>query len=180
MRTENPFASLADAFNRGAGRLRPPKWLVHELQHRLVLFLNHVLQQEPEAMRRLSVQSGRVVRVAWRDFWIQLAVTPAGLCELAPDAEHDLRVEVADVSPFDLGRDLARGVRPAIHIVGDVAFAAEMNWLVDHVRWDVEEDLSRLVGDAPAHALAALGQSLARALRRFAGGAADLGGGDPS
>lgn len=180
MRPENPFASLADALNRGAGRLRPPQWLMHELQHRLVLFLNHVLQQEPEAMRRLSAQSGRVVRVAWRDFWIQLAVTPAGLCELAPDAEHDLLAEVAGASPFELGRDLARGVRPAIRIDGDVAFAAEVNWLVDHVRWDAEEDLSRLVGDAPAHALASLGQSLARALRRFAGGGAAGRGGDPS
>ncbi|MCK9514522.1 MAG: hypothetical protein WCZ18_08575 [Ottowia sp.] len=179
MRTENPFASLADAFSRGAGRLRPPQWLVQEMQHRLVLFLNHVLQQEPQAMERLAGQSGRVVRVAWRDFWMQLAVTPAGLCELAPDAGHDLLVEVAGASPFELGRDLARGVRPAIRIAGDVDFAAEVNWLVDHVRWDAEEDLSRLVGDAPAHALAAMGQSLARALRRFAGGAAGRNGDRP-
>ena len=130
-------------------------------------------------MRRLSAQSGRVVRVAWRDFWIQLMVTPAGLCELAPEAEHDLLAEVAGASPFELGRDLARGQRPAIHIAGDVEFAAEVNWLVDHLRWDAEEDLSRLVGDAPAHALAQLGQSLARALRRFAGGAAGRGGDRP-
>lgn len=170
---------MGDALNRRAGRLRPPQWLVHEMQHRLVLFLNHVLQQEPEAMRRLSAQSGRVVRVAWRDFWLQLAVTPAGLCELAPEAEHDLLAEVADASPWALGRGLARGERPAIRIEGDVALAAEVNWLVDHVRWDAEEDLSRLVGDAPAHALAGLGQSLARALRRFAGGAAGRNGDTP-
>ena len=31
--------------------------------------------------------------------------------------------------------------------------AAEVQWLVDHVRWDLEEDLARLFGDAPAHAM---------------------------
>ena len=38
--------------------------------------------------------------------------------------------------------------------------AAEVNWLVDHVRWDAEEDLSRIIGDAPAHsAMQALRQA---------------------
>jgi hypothetical protein len=41
-----------------------------------------------------------------------------------------------------------------VRIAGDVQFAAEINWLVEHVRWDLEEDLSRLIGDAPAHAMA--------------------------
>ena len=29
--------------------LRPPEWVVDELQNRVVLFLNHVLMQEPQA-----------------------------------------------------------------------------------------------------------------------------------
>ena len=161
---------MADAFGRRAGGLRPPAWLVQEIQHRLSLLLNHVLMQEPEAMRRLARQSGRVVRIAWRDFWVQLAVTPAGLSELAPEAEHDLLVEVVGVSLFALGRDFARGRRPSIRVEGDVDFATEVNWVIDHVRWDAEEDLSRLIGDAPAHALVGAGQAMARALRRFAGG----------
>ena len=32
--------------------------------------------------------------------------------------------------------------------------AAEVNWLVDHVRWDVEDDLARVIGDVPAHTIA--------------------------
>lgn len=178
MRSENPFSSLAEALRERGSGLRPPAWLVHEVQHRLVLFLNHVLMQEPEAMRRLSAQSGRVMRISWRDFWLQLAVTPPGLCELAPEAEHDLLVEVSGASPFALGRDLARGRRPSIRIEGDVDFAATVNWLVDNLRWDAEEDLSRVVGDAPAHALAEAGQAVARALRRFAGGRADSAASD--
>jgi ubiquinone biosynthesis protein UbiJ len=44
-----------------------------------------------------------------------------------------------------------RGDKPSIRIEGDVQFAAEINWLVDNVKWDVEEDLARLIGDVPAH-----------------------------
>jgi hypothetical protein len=40
-----------------------------------------------------------------------------------------------------------------VRIAGDVQLAAEVQWLVDHVRWDLEEDLSRVIGDAPAHAM---------------------------
>ena len=58
-----------------------------------------------------------------------------------------------------------------MRIAGDVQLAAEVQWLVDNVRWDLEEDLSRLVGDAPAHAAGQATRSMAEALRRFAGGA---------
>jgi ubiquinone biosynthesis protein UbiJ len=45
--------------------------------------------------------------------------------------------------------------------------AAELNWLVDHVRWDAEEDLSRLVGDAWAHKLVGLAKRVFKALSEF-------------
>lgn len=169
MHRSSPFSSLADGFNRFAGGLKPPEWVIHGMQHRLVLFLNHVLAQEPEAQARLARQQGRVVRVQWRDFWIQLAVTPAGLCDLAPVAEHDLLLTVSDDSPFGLMRGALRGETPAVRVEGDADFAGVVNWLIDHVRWDVEEDLARVLGDAPAHALARAARGAADALRRFVG-----------
>ena len=39
----SPFSFLGDIFNRIGERLQPPDWAVHEIQHRAVLFLNHVL-----------------------------------------------------------------------------------------------------------------------------------------
>ena len=53
---------------------QPPQWLVHEVQQRLVLFLNHVLMQEREAMDRLVRQKGRVARVQWRVYSLALVV----------------------------------------------------------------------------------------------------------
>ncbi|MCL1960729.1 MAG: hypothetical protein FWG56_02855 [Desulfovibrionaceae bacterium] len=169
MATQFPFSFLADGFGKLTRNLKAPAWLTDEAQHRLVLFLNHVLTQEPEARARLARHKGRVVRLQWRDFAMLLAATPAGLWELTPDAESDLRLTVSDDSPFSLARNALRGDRPGVRIEGDVQFAAEVNWLVDNVRWDAEEDLARLIGDAPAHAVANAGRGAAQALRAFAG-----------
>ena len=54
-----------------------------------------------------------------------------------------------------------------MHIEGDVQLAAEINWLADHVRWDVEEDLARLLGDGQAHMLVQGVRRLAQGLKQF-------------
>ena len=79
----SPFAFLAELFDKASSRLQPPGWAVHEIQHRTVLFLNHVLQQEPEAQARLKRQQGQVVEVRWRSIFFRLSPTPAGLLDLA-------------------------------------------------------------------------------------------------
>jgi len=140
------------------------------VQQRLVLFLNHVLMQEKEATDRLVRQKGRIARVQWRAYSLSLVITPAGLLNLAPEsAVPDLRLEVTDTSPFTLVQAALRGDKPSIRIEGDVQLAAEINWLVDHVRWDVEEDLARVIGDAPAHTLAQFAGRAAQTLRQFVG-----------
>lgn len=167
---QSPFSFLDGLFERVAAGPQPPQWLVHEVQQRTVLFLNHVLMQEREAMDRLVRQKGRVARVQWRAYSMALVVTPAGLFNLAAEsAVPDLRLEVTEASPVALAQTALRGDKPAIRIEGDVQLAAEINWLVDHVRWDVEEDLARLIGDAAAHTVAQVARRAAQALRQFVG-----------
>ena len=62
-----------------------------------------------------------------------------------------------------------KGEKPGVHIEGDVQLAAEVNWLIDHVRWDFEEDLSKLMGDAAANTLVTVGRQIWQALQKFAG-----------
>ena len=166
----SPFPFLDDLLGRVGSKLQPPAWAVHETQHRAVLFLNHVLQQEPEAQQRLARQQGQVVQFQWRAITMKFLATPAGLLDLAPDAAvAGLTLTVTEESPLGLARATLRGDKPAVRIVGDVQLAAEINWLVDHVRWDVEDDLARLIGDVPAHAVAGAARRAAAALRKFAG-----------
>jgi len=170
----SPFSFLDDLVNRIGSRVQPPAWAVHEIQHRAVLFLNHVLQQEPEAQQRLTRQKGRVVRFEWRFVTMELVATPAGLLDLAPEgAIPELTLIVTEASPLGLARATLRGDKPAVRIVGDVQLAAEVNWLADHVRWDVEDDLARLIGDVPAHTVGNAARRVAAALRKFVG---DRGG----
>ena len=171
MATSSPASFLDQLFDRFGRALQPPQWMIDEMQRRLVLMLNHVLQQEPEAQARLKRQSGRIVEARWRVFNVRLQATPAGLLDLGPPAAlPDLTLTLTDESPFALAQGAVRGDKPAVRIAGDVQLAAEVQWLVDHVRWDIEEDLSRIVGDAPAHAIGEALRRMGDAVRNFAGG----------
>lgn len=169
MATSSPFSFAEQLFNQFSARVQPPAWVIDEAQNRLVLLLNHVIGQEPEAMARLARQQGRVVRFQWRDVVVQLCATAAGLLERAPAAaEAELQLTLTQSSPLEIARATLAGEKPAVRIEGDVQLAAEVNWLVDHVRWDIEEDVARLIGDAPAHTAAQAARAVVQALRRFA------------
>ena len=164
MNNTSPFSFLESI----ATRFQPPAWVVDEGQQRLVLFLNHVLLQEKQAQERLLRQKGRVVHLRWGLFAIDLVVTPAGLADRAPAlSKPDLVLSVAVESPLAVVQAALAGKAPPVKIEGDVQLAADIGWLAENLRWDAEEDLSRLIGDAPAHALADAGRRLASGLMQF-------------
>ena len=139
----SPASFFDQLFERVGQALQPPPWVVQEMQRRLVLLLNHVLQQEPEAQARLKRQTGRLVEAHWRHFSVRLVATPAGLLDLGPATQAAGPDPHADRGfPFSLAQAALRGDKPPVRIAGDVQLAAEVQWLVDHVRWDIEEDLA--------------------------------------
>ncbi len=162
----HPFGFLQSLL----GSLRPPEWMVDELQNRVVLFLNHVLMQEPQAQERLKRQKGKPVKVQWGEVHLTLAATAAGLLERpAAGAVPELTVTLTQASPLSLAQTVIAGDKPGVDIQGDVQLAAEVAWLVDNVRWDVEEDLSRIVGDAAAHTLVRVAGAASQAVKSFVG-----------
>jgi ubiquinone biosynthesis protein UbiJ len=164
MNNSSPFPSLESI----VGRFQPPAWVVDEGQQRLVLFLNHVLMQEKQAQDRLLRQKGRVVHIQWGLFALYLVVTPAGLVDRAPaSSKPDLLLSVATASPLVIMQSVLAGKPPPVKIDGDVQLAAELGWLAENLRWDAEEDLSRLIGDAPAHALADVAGRFLTGLKQF-------------
>ncbi|MDP3425278.1 MAG: hypothetical protein Q8S32_16160 [Burkholderiaceae bacterium] len=140
---------------------QPPDWVIDETQNRLVLLLNHVLMQEPQAMDRLRRQQGKSARLVWGRFELTLQASPAGLLARQPypvpagetAVVPDLTITLTQTAVPSLVAAALRGEKPAVRIEGDVQLAAEVAWLSDNVRWDIEEDLSRVLGDAPAHTL---------------------------
>lgn len=145
-----------------------PDWAVEESQRRIVLLINHVLMQEPQATARLARQKGRAVLVQWRSLSFKVVLTPAGLLDLAQaHTPSDLVLTLTDSSPVALVQGLMQGGKPEVHVQGDVQLAAEVNWLTDHLRWDLEADLARIVGDVLAHMVVQNCRKLAQALQQF-------------
>lgn len=144
---------------------------------RVVLFLNHVLSAEPLAVQRLRAHAGKCIRLQLRDVppllsWLPsgltLAVTPAGLLEDVPGSDAraaDLLATIDLSNPARSLADAVAGRRPRIDVAGEAAFAADVSWLAEHLRWDVQDDLARLVGDGPAVQITQAGATLATGLR---------------
>jgi ubiquinone biosynthesis accessory factor UbiJ len=169
-RLMNPLLDAVTGLARSLGERMAPA-----LQQRLVLLANHVLSREPAAVQRLLPHAGRRLRIevmglpAWMPRWpmLALAVTRAGLFDLdeGHEAPPDLTLRVAAPEPAQWAAVASGQHEPAVQIDGDAGLAADMQWLVDHLRWDVEADLAEAIGPAPAHEIATLASGVAKALR---------------
>lgn len=159
--------------------------LGNALAERLTLLLNHVLGSEPVATRRLHLHAGRRLRLQL-DGWpallpplpdLSFLVTPAGLlewCGAEAPAEVDLRLRLDASNPALMLARMAAGEQPQVDLQGDAQFAADLSWLADNLRWDVQDDLERLVGRAPAHEIARIARALAAGLRQTLRGVSGL------
>lgn len=170
--------------------------LVPVVLQRLTLLVNHVLAAEPAAVQRLIAHVGKRVQVELTDWPAPLPappavlflVTPAGLLEwcgeesadVAPAAPAELLLRIAAANPALLLLRLAVGERPEVAVQGEAQFAADVHWLADNLRWDLEGDLARLLGPLPARQLARLGAALAAGLRRYAVPRSDADQGSPA
>lgn len=143
---------------------------------RITLLLNHVVAAETVATERLKPHSGRSLQLVWTG-WpsflppppvVAFTITPAGLFEWCGEqvpAQPDLRVSIDASNPLKLASLWLAGERPQVGIEGDSALAADVSWLIDNLRWDIEDDLARILGQAPAHELARGASAVAAGLR---------------
>jgi ubiquinone biosynthesis protein UbiJ len=152
---------------------------------RTTLVLNHVLASEPAATERLRAHAGRRIELqpqAWPALLpplprLAFAVTPAGLLDWdgqGAGAPADLTVRFDASNPALLAARALTGETPQVEIDGDAQLAADVNWLLQNLRWDVEADLERVLGPAAAHQLVRIGGGLARGVQAALRAAASL------
>jgi ubiquinone biosynthesis accessory factor UbiJ len=115
--------------------------------------LNHLLQGEPWAGERLRAHAGSqaLIRAGFVD--VHLVIDAAGLFEVgAASQEAAVTISLPADTPFRLLGDRS-SVFQAARLSGSADLAETLAFVFRNLRWDVEADLARLVGDIPARRL---------------------------
>lgn len=112
--------------------------------------INHLLQRDDKSRARLRGHAGKVACFDLGLTRFCLQVQADGLvahanAEATPQVT--IRIKPADIPLILQNRDRAFSM---VTIEGDADFANTISQLSQSVRWDVEEDLSRVVGDIAA------------------------------
>jgi ubiquinone biosynthesis accessory factor UbiJ len=153
------------------------EWVLPAAQARLLLVVNHVISREPAALQRLKAHSGRRLQVAVVDQprWLpalppmRVTITPAGLFDRDAEVqgdEPDLTLALSMPTPPQMLAALSGGPLPEVRVDGAAAVAADMHWLADNLRWDIEADLAQAVGATPARLAMSVGRAARQVLRQ--------------
>lgn len=125
--------------------------------------LNHLLRGESWARRRLQPFAGKTARFRLPPL-INLALTVQASGEASAAASGAPDDAVLTLAPSLLPRVLVHDedVYREIRVSGDNVFAEEIIDIGKNLRWDVEQDLSRVLGDILAYRVVKAGGSLTR------------------
>ena len=131
--------------------------------------INHVLSTEPWATSELSKHAGKsiLLKLPFGDLCCEIA--PTGLLIVLKAAETpSLTLEVSAKALSDLAGSsgsLREQAFKAVKITGDADLAQLIGRLAGQLRWEYEEDLAQLFGDAPAHFAVKQGKKFVSATR---------------
>lgn len=126
-----------------------------------VAFANHVLESAPWAREKLSAHAGKTALFDVFPARLAIGVTADGRLQPAPkEALPAVTVRLTHLTLLEIFANGEEAWRKA-EIAGDTDFAAVISVVASNLRWDVEEDLSRVVGDIAAHRMAQAGRAAA-------------------
>ena len=125
----------------------------------VVLAINHLLRSEEWARERLRPFAGKRVLIRAAPLPdLRLAVSAGGLVAAA---NADEAVELTlNIKPGALPHLLSGSdaLLQHVEISGNADLASTVQFLFRNLKWDVEDDLSRVVGDIAAHRIANFGR----------------------
>ena len=131
--------------------------------------INHLLRSAAWARERLTPHAGKTARFDIAPFSLAITVLPSGEVAEVP------RTDASDVR-FTLTPGIAMRmlvsrapVWQEVHVDGDNALARDVLHVAQNLRWEAEEDLSRIFGDIVALRIVRAGGDLLRWQRAAAG-----------
>ncbi len=124
-------------------------------------FANHLLAPAAWAREILTEHAGKVAVFELFPLRVAVAVDPDGTLRAAPEgAAPSVTIRLTQATVLQILAEGEEAWRKA-NEQGDTEFAAAISKLAANLRWDVEEDLSRVFGDIAAHRMAEVGRSAA-------------------
>ena len=131
--------------------------------------INHVLGSEPWASTALAKHAGKTILLELPLGNLCFEISSAGLLNALKEADNpSLTLEVSSKALGELAASsgsLREQAFKAVKLTGDADLAQLIGRLAGQLRWEYEEDLSRLVGDAPAHFAVRQGKKFVSASR---------------
>jgi ubiquinone biosynthesis accessory factor UbiJ len=130
---------------------------------------NHLLASEPQARERLSAHRGKTLKLEGAAL-LNVALTVQADDSFAPGANDAMPTLTLSIDiPKAAGLSLQnKEVAGAVTIAGDAEFAAAAGWLAANLRWEFEEDLSKLIGAAGAHRVGKIVRAVGEVMRQSA------------
>ena len=124
-------------------------------------FANHLLAPAQWARASLAEHAGKIAVFELAPVRVALAVQPDGsVLPAGPDASPAVVIRLTHATALQILSEGEQAWRKA-DITGDTAFASVISRVAANLRWDVEEDLSRIFGDIAAHRMTSTGRSVA-------------------
>jgi len=124
-------------------------------------FVNHLLAPAAWARESLAEHAGKIAVFDLFPLRIAVAVAADGTTHAAPgNASPAVTIRLTHATALQILAEGEDAWRKA-DVEGDTGFASAISKVAANLRWDVEEDLSRVFGDIAAHRMAQAGRSAA-------------------
>ena len=134
--------------------------------------INHVLGSEPWASAELAKHAGKTILLQLPLGNLCFEISSTGLLNILKVSDNpSLTLEVSSKALGELATSsgsLREQAFKAVKLTGDADLAQLIGRLAGQLRWEYEEDLARLVGDAPAHFAVKQGKKFVSASRSAA------------
>jgi len=112
--------------------------------------INHLIEQERWAHELLLPREGQSISIALPIGDFQIAIQEGMFVNVGNNNPSSVNLVITQEAIWTFLKEGKSGAMKFVKISGDIDFAADLNRLAADLKWEVEEDLSKLLGDAPA------------------------------
>jgi ubiquinone biosynthesis protein UbiJ len=113
--------------------------------------INHVIEQEKWARDLLLSREDQIIAISLPVGKFQLVIQNGLLTNTSDNTGvAAVSLEISQEAIWAFLREGKSGAMKFVRISGDVDFAADLNRLAADLKWEAEEDLAKLIGDAPS------------------------------